>query len=228
MALDVGGVPMVATGGWDNGGGGWMGMLLLIALLGGRGFGGFGGGWGGWDGGFGRGFNSQAGLGNEVQIGFNDIKREDEFKHLRDGQFGLQRDILETKFANEACCCKTQNHIDHASFQNAILAKDAELRAQACCCETNRNIDALRNEASRNTCDIIQAGKDNTNAILTFLSTTKLEEANAKIAALDAEKNKLEIIAAMKPVAPVPAYFQQNPFENFVPRVHCVDEGKRS
>ena len=42
---------------------------------------------------------------------------------------------------------------------NTVSAGIAESRfaAQQCCCETNRNIDAVRYEASKNTCDITTA-----------------------------------------------------------------------
>ena len=78
---DVGGVPTVVTsGGYGYGdgcgmGGGWLGMLVILALFGGFGRGGFGG----WGGGYGCG----GGCGGP---GYD---------------FSLQRDILENRYTSE-------------------------------------------------------------------------------------------------------------------------------
>ena len=77
MTTDIGGIPMVQTGGYGCGegwGGGWMGLILIFALFGGCGFGGFG-----------RGCNDRGGDGFPAQ-GY---------------AFGLQRDVLENRYAGE-------------------------------------------------------------------------------------------------------------------------------
>ena len=80
MTTDIGGIPMVQTGGYGCGegfGGGWMGLILILALFGGCGFGGFG-----------RGCNdSRGGCGDGYANGGY--------------AFGLQRDILENRYVSE-------------------------------------------------------------------------------------------------------------------------------
>jgi hypothetical protein len=84
--VDVGGVPAVATG-WGDGGGSWMGMLLVIALLG-----------GGFGGGFGRGFGGGYGAGCGAE---GRIENRMDFDFIRSGQFGLQKDICQVGYLNE-------------------------------------------------------------------------------------------------------------------------------
>lgn len=107
--VDVGGVPMVATGGYGNGdcgwgGGGMLGLILILALFGGCGFGGLGRGHGCGDG-----------------IGSGHVENRIDYNCLREGQFGLQKDILENKYAAE----KNTAFIIHNQDQNTckILEK---------------------------------------------------------------------------------------------------------
>jgi len=183
---DVGGVPMVHTGG--DYGGGWMGMLLVLALLGGgRGFGGFGG-WGGGGYGCGGGFG-----------GFPETRIEQrmDYNFIREGQFGLQKDTL----------------LQGERLQAAI--KD-------CCCTTNRNIDSVKFENCQNTSAIIQNATANTQRIIDKMCADELRVAYAKIAEQGQHLSEARIIASIKPVAPIPAYLQPNPYESFRPHGgHC-------
>ena len=85
--VDVGGVPMVATGGYGNGdcwgGGGILGIILVIALLGGGlGFGGYG-----------RGRDGCGG----AEAGYS---------------FALQKDVLENRFVSEKNTCAIVHNQD--------------------------------------------------------------------------------------------------------------------
>jgi len=184
---DVGGVPVVHTGGWgENGGGGWIGMLLVLALLGGRGFGGFGHGCGD---GYGYGHRGNFGCG---ELGWHDRHMENQF--LQRDMFGLQKDIL-------------------LQGEKIIHNQDR------CCCETNRNIDSVKFEACKNTDRIIENATHNTQRILDKMCADELRIAYAKIAEMGQMASEARIIAAMKPVQPIPAYLQPNPFESF--RIPC-------
>jgi len=79
---DVGGVPAVMTGGGDWGGG-WVGMLLVIALLGGGGFG----------------FGGKHGCGGGGAEGR--IENRLDFNWVREGQFQLSREIAENRFSTD-------------------------------------------------------------------------------------------------------------------------------
>ena len=188
---DVGGVPVVHTGGWDNGGGGWIGMLLVLALLGGgrgfgHGFGGFGGGCGGF-GGF-----PESRIENRVDFDF-----------LRQGQFGIQKEI-----------CQVDRDV-------LLSGRDIIHNMDKCCCETNRNIDSVKLEACKNTDRIVENATHNTQRILDKMCADELRIAYAKIAEQGQSLSEARIIAAMKPVQPVPAYLQPNPFAQFGPREGC-------
>jgi hypothetical protein len=241
MLNDVGGVPAVQMGGYGgyDGGGGWLGMLLVIALLGGRGFGfGHDGGHGGGHGGCCHDSCCEKEVRmvhEDLNSRFNNLQNQIDFNAntgfqrelLRSGDqntFGLSREIGAIGMALQNCCCETQKGLLENRFVNEKNAWTISKQISDCCCETNRSIDAVRIQNERDTCSIIQNASNNTQRIIDWLSCNELKEANARIAALEADKNKLEIIGAMKPVAPVPAYIQANPFENFVPKVHCVPQ----
>ena len=132
---DVGGVPMVHTG---DSGGGWIGMLLVLALLGGGM--GFGHHRGGHDGGV------------HHDIAMHDRHMDDNF--IRRDLFDIQKDVL---LQGE----RIQNKIGESSLHTTIGFKDLQHVIDKCCCETNRNIDSVKFENERNTCKII----DNQNAI---------------------------------------------------------------
>ena len=185
MIQEGGATPVyVGGGGYGDGcgmGGGWLGMLVVLALLGGgRGFGGFGG----WGGGYGGGFG-----------GFPETRIENrvDFDFIREGQFGIQKDIL----------------LQGEHLQAAI--KD-------CCCNTQRSIDSVKFENCQNTAAIIQNATANTQRIIDKMTADEMREAYAFIAKQNQELSEHRIIAAMKPVQPVPAYLQPNPYQNFGPR----------
>lgn len=150
--------------GW--GGGGFIWIIVLFALM----FGGGGFGFGGWG-------RNGAGLTQvELQQGFDtqEITRKldglsyglaDGFYAINNGMqqgfFGVQRDVL-TGFAGVG------NQIAENRFA-----------AQQCCCETNRNIDHVRYDAQKNTCDIttaIHAEGEATRALLVQQENQRLRD----------------------------------------------------
>lgn len=153
MVTDVGGIPMVQTsGGYGEGCGGGIWAILLVALLGGRGFGGYGG----CGDGYGKG-GCGGGCYDELNGRFNALEQQidhsDEMDALRDNF----KEICDTNMNVTQQSFNLDREILQAKFDNAIIAKDAELSAQACCCETNRNIDSVKFEAAQNTCAITSA-----------------------------------------------------------------------
>jgi hypothetical protein len=102
---------------------------------------------------------------------------------------------LSTQLAN--CCCNLGQQI--ADFS----------------CATNRNIDAVRYENAKNTCDIIRAGQDNTRAILDYLTSEKISSLQAENSGLKAQiSNDMQtrqIVGALTPKCPEPAYIVPNP-----------------
>ena len=125
---------------------------------------------------------------------------------------GLNERLANMQAGAAACCCETQKGI----LENRYLAEKeiAGLAAQqaACCCETQLREQANYGALAKQIAEIGCLVKDTENREI--IRDLTRENANMSRAL-----NTAEIIAAMKPVAPVPAYIQANPYENFLPTV---------
>lgn len=80
---------------------------------------------------------------------------------------GIQRDL-----------CTGFNGINAAITGTGYQMKD-------CCCEINRNIDALRFENSRNTCEIVNAIRDDGAATRALINANVVQELRDKVADKD-------------------------------------------
>lgn len=149
------------TDGFGNGS--WWIILLFLFIMNGNGFGGFGGA---------NGALTRA----EMQQGFDtqEITRKLDgiTNGLSDG-FYAQNTTMLNGFAGVTAA------VEQARFD-----------AQQCCCETNRNIDNVRYEAAKNTCDIIQAGHEDTQKILDAISCNRMADMQNQI-------NQLQLQAAL-------------------------------
>lgn len=134
MLTSTNAMPTLISGNGDGFGGGsgaWV-AILALALLGNR---------GGWGGG-GCGGDSGA----EINGRFDAL--ESQVLNLGDRQ-DLARNLEETCKVNMNVVEQAfdlSKQIAQSSFDNAIIAKDAELRAAECCCQTNNNIQAAKQE----------------------------------------------------------------------------------
>ena len=204
---------MVSESSAMGGFGGLVGIILVIALLGG-GLGGLGGGNQGMTNDF-----LYTSLNNNTQSGFSNLQNNMNFDNLMQGQFGIQRDILsQTDVINNGMRdIQLTTQMGFGNLQSATQMGFAGLQHSQDMgfCGVNRSIDQVRFDSERNTNAIIQNATANTQRIVDWLSCNELKEANSRIAALEAERNKLEIIAAMKPVAPIPAYIQPSPYASY-------------
>lgn len=140
------------------GGNGFM-WLIVLFLLGGRGFG-----WG------------NAGVEtNQIENGIRNVQNGlcDGFyaqnTTMLNGFNGVQRDMC-TGF----------------SAVNAGIAEN-RFAAQQCCCETNRNIDAVRYENSKNTCDITTAIHAEGEATRALINSNTMQNLRDKLADKDRE-----------------------------------------
>jgi hypothetical protein len=86
-----------------------------------------------------------------------------------------------------------------------------------CCCATQRAIDGVNYNLAKSTCDIIQAGHNDTDRIINYLTTEKISSLQAENAGLKAQiSNDMQtrtIINEIKP-CPVPAYITCNPYQS--------------
>lgn len=196
------------------GGGGWegiIGLVVILALLGGGlGFGGglFGGGlFGGGGSGF-QGMATRADINagfqfNDLQNGIRGIERG-----LCDGFYGVQNGFNNLSAQLAQCCCDNRAAISDLKYAAA---------QEAC---------ATRNLMQTNTRDIIDSQNAGTRAILDFLTQDKIatltaENQSLKFAASQSAQNAFitanqeaqtaELIRRLGRDCPVPAYVVPNP-----------------
>jgi hypothetical protein len=191
-------------GGFGGFGDDWIGLIIILALLGwggnGFGFGGFGGG---------NGYN-------DVQRGFDHnsvINKLDGLTYgLSDSTYALNNAITTGFSGVQATLCQGFNGVDRAIAD--------------CCCSTARAIDGVNYNMATQACDIKHAINDSTRSILDFLTTDKIatlqaENQNLKLKASQAEQNAFitanqtaqtaELIRRLGADCPVPAYVVPNP-----------------
>lgn len=184
----------VGQGNNNNGNGwgdGWWILLLLLC------------GWGGNNGWAGNGGNQTLGyeLGrvattNDVASGFSTSTI---MSNQRENQLSMQAGFAGV----QQTLCQGFNGINQAIGD--------------CCCQTQRSIDGVKFEMQRNTCDIIQSGKDNTQRIIDYLQcaeTQKLLDENLalKFQASQYAQNAY-LVDQLRPTAK-PAYITCSPFDS--------------
>lgn len=183
-----------------GGGDGWLGLIVLVALLGG----GFGGGFGG----FGGGGGIQSGFAlNGLENGIRGIQQG-----LCDGFYAVNTGLL-TGFngiqsAISGCCCETQRNIDSVRFDMAT------------------GFCNLGNAINSQTRDIIENQNANYRSLMDFMVQEKLSTKDARIAELSNQLSQsnqnaviraaidastAEIIRRTGNECPVPAYVVPNP-----------------
>ena len=199
------------NGGFGFGGewGGLIGLLIVASLFGGNGWG-FGGNRGGscaTQADLAAGFNNSA-----VLSSLNDIKlgQAQAINYNNQGFSGLNTAILQGFHGVDNAVC-TLGYNMQTGF-NGIQHQIAD-----CCCQTQRAIDSVNYNMAKNTCDIIRAGQDNTNAIIGWLTQEKISSLQAENSGLKAQisndRQTRTIIDEIKP-CPIPAYITCNPYQS--------------
>lgn len=205
-------------GGFMDGAGSWVWILVIFALL-------FGwGGNSGWNGSGGAGYAgapwaTQA----DVRAAVDQqtlISKMDQQTYgiadatyainntLRDGFHGVDRGLCDMSHQISDCCCATQRAIDGVNYNMATQTA------------------ALQNTMCSNTRDIIDATNAGTRAVLDFLTTDKINTLTAENQALkfqasqsaqnafitaNQEAQTAELIRRLGRDCPVPAYVVPNP-----------------
>ena len=186
----------VSGNGFFGGDFGWW-ILILLFL-------GYGNGFGGNNGGFMGGYDlGKLATTNDVATGFSTSSILNNLNDLKLGQAGLQQTL-----------CQGFNGVN-----TSILTSANSLQSQLadCCCGVQRSIDGVNYNMAKNTCDIIQSGKDNTQRIVDFLTNDKISSLQAENAALTSQLSQFNqtnnIINALRPIAQ-PAYLTCSPFQS--------------
>jgi hypothetical protein len=219
-----GDVPVVTTGNYGNNsgfgfGGGWEGLIGLIAvaaLFGNGGFG-FGGGYGGV-----RGSGSEV-LGyelgkvattNDIASGFNNSAVLGSLNDIKLGQSQMQN-FINQGFSGINTSLLTGFHgVDNAictlGYQTQTGFNALSREIGDCCCKTNLAIQDLKYSNERQTCDIISAINAGNQRLVDIYTTDKINALTAENVALKGrisnDAQSAYIISALAPKQPIPAY----------------------
>lgn len=208
----------------NNGGFGfgsdWIGLIVILAILG-WGGNGFGGGFGGFGGG--RGCVEPCATQADVRAAVDQqtliSKLDQQTYGLADATYALNNSIMSGFHGVDNAICTL-------GYQNQQGFNNLGHQISDCCCATQRAIDGINYNMATNTCDIKHAINDSTRSILDFLTTDKIaslqaENQNLKLKASQAEQNAFitanqqaqtaELIRRLGADCPVPAYVVPNP-----------------
>ena len=212
-------------GGFGGFGDSWLGLIVILALLGGWGNGGFGfgGGFGG-----GRGYVEPCATQADVRAAVDQqtliSKLDQQTYGLADSTYALNNAITSGFNGVQSSLCQGFNGIDRAIAD--------------CCCQTQRSIDNVNYNLATQACDIKHAINDSTRQVLDFLTTDKIatlqaENQNLKLKASQAEQNAYitanqqaqtaELIRRLGADCPVNAYVVQPPTPVTFP-VNCCGQ----
>lgn len=216
------------NGGFGSFGSDWIGLIVILALLG----------WGG--NGFGFGGNRNDGYPCATQADVRAavdqqtlISKIDQQTYGLSSTFTALNDNLNSNFRG------IDNAICTLGYQNQQGFSNLSAQLASCCCETGRAIErgfadtnynlatqtnAIQNAMCNNTRDIIDNQNANSRAVLDFLVNDKLatlqaENQNLKLKASQAEQNAY-LLNELKP-CPSPAYVVQPPTQVTFPVNTC-------
>lgn len=195
--------------GFGCGGGWFMWIIVLFALM------------GGWGNGFGRGYGNGPGLTQvEMQQGFdtqNILRKLD----------GINNGLCDGFYAQNTTMLNGFNGVQRDLCQgfagvNAGIAEN-RFAQQQCCCEINRNIDAVRAENYRNTCEITDAIHAEGEATRALINDKVMQDLRDKLAdkdrdlqtanfQLSQQAQSANIIGTLRPF-PQPAYITCSPYQ---------------
>ena len=183
------------------GGNGWGDLAALIVVAGL--FGGFGGG-------FGFGGNSGANANYVLSSDFATIQRQ-----LSDG-FGATESKLDS-ISNGICSLGYDQLGQMNGINTNIMQSTNALQAQLaqCCCDNKAAIADLKYTMATDTCSVIQAGKDNTQRIIDYMTAKDYAAVTAENASLKARiSNDMQTATLLNAInrTPTPAYVVPNPY----------------
>ena len=214
-------MPAYGYGGGNNGGFGfgsdWIGLIVILAILG-WGGNGFGGGFGGFGGGRGGYVEPCATKADLTAQGI--VQKLDGITYgISDSTYALNNSIMQGFHGVDNAIC-TLGYQNQQGF-NALAHQLSD-----CCCATQRAIDGVNYNMATQACDIKHAITDSTRQVLDFLTTDKIASLQAenqalKFKASQSEQNAFitanqqaqtaELIRRLGADCPVNAYVVQPP-----------------
>ena len=216
------------NGGFGSFGSDWIGLIVILALLG----------WGG--NGFGFGGNRNDGYPCATQADVRAaVDQQTLISKLDQQTYGLADTFTALNNTLNSNFRGIDNAICTLGYQNQQGFSNLSAQLASCCCETGRAIErgfadtnynlatqacAIQNAMCNNTRDIIDNQNANSRAVLDFLVNDKLatlqaENQNLKLKASQAEQNAY-LLNELKP-CPSPAYVVQPPTQVTFPVNTC-------
>lgn len=171
--------------------------------------------WGGNGGLFGGGNNAAQGA-----LTRSELCQDMNFQSLENAVRGIQGGICDGFYAQNTTMLQGFNGIQNSlcngfnNVNNSIT--ESRFAAQQCCCETNRNIDALRYEAAKNTCDIVNAIRSDGDATRAMMTQNTIQELRDQLQAaqltLGNAAQTQALVNELRPCAK-PAYITCSPYQ---------------
>lgn len=192
--------------GYGYGGGWFMWIIVLFALM------------GGWGNGFGRnGYGNGPGLTQvEMQQGFD---TQSVLRKLD----GIQNGLCDGFYSQNNAINGVQREVLESRYNLGSQIAENRYAAQNCCCETNRNIDAVRAENYKNTCEITNAIHAEGEATRALIQQNTMQELRDKLAdrdrdlmtanfQLSQQAQSANLVSTLRPF-PQPAYITCSPYQ---------------
>lgn len=219
-------VPVVQNGYGNNGygfGGGWEGLIGLIAvaaLFGNGGFGGFG--FGGNRGAGSELFGYQLGQAAtqaDLASGFNNSAVLGSLNDIKLGQAQMQNFINQGFNGINTALLSGFHGVDNAvctlGYQTQAGFNQVSNQIASCCCDLKGAIADVKYANERQTCDIINAINAGNQRLVDIYTSDKIDTLNRKLATaenqLSYQAQSAYIVSQLKQPCPIPSYIVPNP-----------------
>lgn len=219
-------IPTVVSGGSNNGSGMWgsdgIWAILLLALLGNRGFG-FGGGYGGGSGCDCLGWQlGRLATTNDVASGFSTSEIMSDLNSIIVGQANMQNWINQGFYGIDRSVLQGFNGVDNAictlGYQTQAGFNQLGNQLASCCCDIQRGIDGINYNMATNTGQIVNAINCGNQRVIDYLQSEKIDTLNRKLATAEAQLSNnaqsryiVDTVLDKLSPCPRPAYITCNP-----------------
>lgn len=202
----------------DGFGGGWfMWIIVLFAMM---------GGWGNWGNRNGAGLDAAATFANGSMTR-GQLSDEFNSQDIKNGIRGVQNGMCDGFYANNTTLLNGFGQLGRETLESRYQLGEAiaanRFAQQQCCCEIGKNIDAVRAENYRNTCDITRAIHDEGEKTRALITANTLQDLRDKLAERDRDLQSANfqisqisqtdnIVRSLRPF-PQPAYITCSPYQ---------------
>lgn len=152
----------------------------------------------------------------EMADGFNTAQILRNQSDITRDQFGLQRDVLENRFAAQQCCCQTQQNILQNRYDNALAAANTQREILDNRYNTALGFQATQAQNAECCCDIKTAIHAEGEATRALINANTMQELRDNLQAAQMQLGTLSqtntLLSAINKV-PVPAYITCSPYQ---------------